>query len=135
MLTLERTIVIIEFVPVCDEAPVFHGPSRKIRDGDHVLFWQGEGNVEVALKPSQDSGANLLRVFDLADGLVTGPNCLEMDVSNHLEIDVSNYLEIDDSNHLEIDVSNQLEIDVSLWKCINNQEQNVINIIHIIIRG
>ena len=63
--------------PVGDEAPVLHGPGREVRQGDHVLFGEGEGDVEILFEEPLHGGPDGLRVLGLANRLLASPNWAE----------------------------------------------------------
>lgn len=46
-------------MPVGDEAPVLHGTSCKVREGDHILLGERVGQAEVFLKEGKHRWANL----------------------------------------------------------------------------
>lgn len=48
-------------LPVGDEAPVLHGPSCKVGDGDQVQLGEGVGHPKEALVGGKHSGRNLQR--------------------------------------------------------------------------
>lgn len=45
--------------PVCQEAPVLHGPSSKIGDSDQVQLGEGKGNAKQLLKGGKHGGGDV----------------------------------------------------------------------------
>lgn len=58
----------------CNFTPIFHGASREIRNSNHVHFWQWIRCIECLFKVLQHLRSDQFGIFDLIDGITSGPN-------------------------------------------------------------